>query len=172
MIWCCRPLVYTVSVLLPAAYIIGLIFTLKTHSHIYDIHISDAYCHGTFMFMRTRCLVMLIYWFVSLPSLSHHCRVHFVFTNQNTESNKSMRQLCYIYTHIFVLYLSSVLLICISDNWTWSGGTLVKMEGFGGSHCCHIFDCSLCRPHHRAHQTNHFPFHCFTGLYCYSYTLL
>ncbi|XP_040031288.2 cation/H+ exchanger protein 1 isoform X1 [Gasterosteus aculeatus] len=39
-----EPLVYTVSVLLPAAYLIGLIFTLKTHSHIYDIHISDG--HG------------------------------------------------------------------------------------------------------------------------------
>uniref|UniRef100_A0A3Q0SQQ4 Cation/H+ exchanger protein 1 n=1 Tax=Amphilophus citrinellus TaxID=61819 RepID=A0A3Q0SQQ4_AMPCI len=38
------PLVYTISVLLPAAYLIGLIFTLKTHSHIYDIHISDG--HG------------------------------------------------------------------------------------------------------------------------------
>ncbi|XP_024913288.1 cation/H+ exchanger protein 1 isoform X2 [Cynoglossus semilaevis] len=39
-----EPLVYTISVLLPAAYLIGLIFTLKTHSHIYDIHISDG--HG------------------------------------------------------------------------------------------------------------------------------
>lgn len=39
-----RPLVYTVSLLLPAAYLIGLCFTLKTHSHIYDIHISD--CHS------------------------------------------------------------------------------------------------------------------------------
>ena len=38
-----RPLVYTVSLVLPIGYIIGLIFTLKTHSHIYDIHISD--CH-------------------------------------------------------------------------------------------------------------------------------
>ncbi|XP_075328721.1 cation/H+ exchanger protein 1 [Odontesthes bonariensis] len=38
-----EPLVYTISVLLPASYLIGLIFTLKTHSHIYDIHISD--CH-------------------------------------------------------------------------------------------------------------------------------
>lgn len=38
----CRPLVYTISVLLPAAYLIGLIFTLKTHSHIYDIHIGDG----------------------------------------------------------------------------------------------------------------------------------
>ncbi|XP_049670241.1 uncharacterized protein LOC126044524 isoform X4 [Accipiter gentilis] len=39
-----QPLVYTVSLLLPAAYLIGLFFTLKTHSHIYDIHISD--CHS------------------------------------------------------------------------------------------------------------------------------
>lgn len=37
-----RPLVYTVSALLPAAYIIGLIFTLKTHSHIYDIHVGEG----------------------------------------------------------------------------------------------------------------------------------
>lgn len=35
---------YTVSILLPAAYLIGLFFTLKTHTHIYDIHISD--CHS------------------------------------------------------------------------------------------------------------------------------
>ncbi|XP_074481304.1 cation/H+ exchanger protein 1 isoform X1 [Sebastes fasciatus] len=44
-----EPLVYTISVLLPAAYLIGLIFTLKTHSHIYDIHISDGqggHAHG------------------------------------------------------------------------------------------------------------------------------
>lgn len=42
---CCRvlvrPLVYTVSALLPVAYIIGLTFTLKTHSHIYDIHVGE-----------------------------------------------------------------------------------------------------------------------------------
>lgn len=37
----CRPLVYTVSALLPVAYLIGLIFTLKTHSHIYDIHVGE-----------------------------------------------------------------------------------------------------------------------------------
>ncbi|KAK3564769.1 hypothetical protein QTP86_025270 [Hemibagrus guttatus] len=36
------PLVYTVSVLLPVSYIIGLLFTLKTHSHIYDIHVGDG----------------------------------------------------------------------------------------------------------------------------------
>ncbi|KAI3366756.1 hypothetical protein L3Q82_009418, partial [Scortum barcoo] len=44
-------LVYTVSVLLPTAYLIGLIFTLKTHSHIYDIHISDGqggHAHGQY----------------------------------------------------------------------------------------------------------------------------
>uniref|UniRef100_A0A8B9LJZ4 Cation/H+ exchanger protein 2 n=1 Tax=Astyanax mexicanus TaxID=7994 RepID=A0A8B9LJZ4_ASTMX len=39
-----EPLVYTVSVLLPVSYIIGLLFTLKTHSHIYDIHVSEG--HG------------------------------------------------------------------------------------------------------------------------------
>lgn len=46
-----RPLVYTISVLLPAAYLIGIIFTLKTHSHIYDIHISDGqggHAHGQY----------------------------------------------------------------------------------------------------------------------------
>lgn len=37
-----RPLVYTVSALLPAAYIIGLTFTLKTHSHIYDIQVGEG----------------------------------------------------------------------------------------------------------------------------------
>uniref|UniRef100_A0AAV2IUQ9 Sodium/calcium exchanger membrane region domain-containing protein n=1 Tax=Knipowitschia caucasica TaxID=637954 RepID=A0AAV2IUQ9_KNICA len=36
-----EPLVYTIAVLLPTAYLIGLIFTLKTHAHIYDIHVSD-----------------------------------------------------------------------------------------------------------------------------------
>ncbi|KAM6936911.1 LOW QUALITY PROTEIN: uncharacterized protein cax2 [Xenentodon cancila] len=37
-----EPLVYTVSALLPVAYIIGLIFTLKTHSHIYNIHVGEG----------------------------------------------------------------------------------------------------------------------------------
>ncbi|XP_022610100.1 putative cation exchanger C521.04c isoform X1 [Seriola dumerili] len=37
-----EPLVYTVSTLLPVAYIIGLIFTLKTHSHIYNIHVEEG----------------------------------------------------------------------------------------------------------------------------------
>ncbi|NXG22652.1 VNX1 protein, partial [Grallaria varia] len=41
-----QPLVYTVSLLLPAAYLIGLCFTLKTHSHIYDIHISGCHMPG------------------------------------------------------------------------------------------------------------------------------
>ncbi|XP_026877429.2 cation/H+ exchanger protein 1 [Electrophorus electricus] len=41
-----EPLVYTVSVLLPAAYLVGLVFTLKTHSHIYDFHISNGHGHG------------------------------------------------------------------------------------------------------------------------------
>ncbi|NWV70218.1 VNX1 protein, partial [Malurus elegans] len=41
-----QPLVYTVSILLPAAYLIGLFFTLKTHTHIYDIHVSDCHMPG------------------------------------------------------------------------------------------------------------------------------
>lgn len=45
-----RPLVYTVSALLPAAYVIGLTFTLKTHSHIYDIHVGEG--QGMFLLLR------------------------------------------------------------------------------------------------------------------------
>ncbi|XP_005733484.1 cation/H+ exchanger protein 1 [Pundamilia nyererei] len=60
-----EPLMYTISVLLPAAYLIGLIFTLKTHSHIYDIHISDghgghAHGHHVVHWSRWRALGVLI----------------------------------------------------------------------------------------------------------------
>uniref|UniRef100_A0A672JIE9 Putative cation exchanger C521.04c n=1 Tax=Salarias fasciatus TaxID=181472 RepID=A0A672JIE9_SALFA len=60
-----RPLVYTVSALLPAAYIIGLIFTLKTHSHIYDLcdvsSCAVADHHGTVVhWSRLKSLVILI----------------------------------------------------------------------------------------------------------------
>ncbi|XP_063301540.1 uncharacterized protein LOC134601053 isoform X2 [Pelobates fuscus] len=60
-----QPLVYTVSILLLAAYIIGLIFTLKTHSHIYDIHISDCHVPGhhhsaVVHWSRWRAMVILI----------------------------------------------------------------------------------------------------------------
>ncbi|KAL2102647.1 hypothetical protein ACEWY4_001815 [Coilia grayii] len=58
-----EPLVYTVSVLLPVAYIIGLIFTLKTHSHIYDIHINEDNGHGhghVVHWSRLQALVVLI----------------------------------------------------------------------------------------------------------------
>ncbi|XP_053174518.1 uncharacterized protein LOC128358308 [Scomber japonicus] len=59
-----EPLVYTVSVLLPVAYIIGLIFTLKTHSHIYDIHVGEGQVtghHGAVVhWSRWRSLVILI----------------------------------------------------------------------------------------------------------------
>ncbi|XP_013888918.1 cation/H+ exchanger protein 1 isoform X1 [Austrofundulus limnaeus] len=60
-----EPLVYTISVLLPASYLIGLIFTLKTHSHIYDIQISDGHgghVHGHHFvhWSRWRALVVLI----------------------------------------------------------------------------------------------------------------
>ncbi|XP_034434071.1 cation/H+ exchanger protein 1 isoform X5 [Hippoglossus hippoglossus] len=61
-----EPLVYTISVLLPTAYLIGLIFTLKTHSHIYDIHISDGQGdhahvgHHVVHWSRWRALTVLI----------------------------------------------------------------------------------------------------------------
>ncbi|KAM8883783.1 cation/H+ exchanger protein 1 [Synchiropus picturatus] len=61
-----EPLVYSISVLLPASYLIGLIFTLKTHSHIYDIHISDGHgghAHGghhVVHWSRWRALLVLI----------------------------------------------------------------------------------------------------------------
>ncbi|XP_071386760.1 cation/H+ exchanger protein 1 [Centroberyx affinis] len=61
-----EPLVYTISVMLPAAYLIGLIFTLKTHSHIYDIHISDGHGghghagHHVVHWSRWRALAVLI----------------------------------------------------------------------------------------------------------------
>uniref|UniRef100_A0A8C7RT47 Sodium/calcium exchanger membrane region domain-containing protein n=1 Tax=Oncorhynchus mykiss TaxID=8022 RepID=A0A8C7RT47_ONCMY len=61
---CLRPLVYTVSFLLPVAYIIGLIFTLKTHSHIYDIHVGEGHVtghHGAVVhWSRWRALAILI----------------------------------------------------------------------------------------------------------------
>uniref|UniRef100_A0A669EA45 Cation/H+ exchanger protein 2 n=1 Tax=Oreochromis niloticus TaxID=8128 RepID=A0A669EA45_ORENI len=59
-----RPLVYTVCALLPVAYIIGLLFTLKTHSHIYNIHVEEVQVsshHGTVVhWSRWRSLVILI----------------------------------------------------------------------------------------------------------------
>ncbi|XP_044860983.1 putative cation exchanger C521.04c [Mauremys mutica] len=60
-----QPLVYTVSLVLPAAYIIGLFFTLKTHSHIYDIHISDCHMPGhhhsaVVHWSRCRALIILL----------------------------------------------------------------------------------------------------------------
>ncbi|XP_070687318.1 uncharacterized protein [Pempheris klunzingeri] len=59
-----EPLVYTVSALLPLAYIIGLIFTLKTHAHIYDIHVGEGQVtghHGAVVhWSRWRSLLILI----------------------------------------------------------------------------------------------------------------
>ncbi|KAJ8003063.1 hypothetical protein DPEC_G00165460, partial [Dallia pectoralis] len=59
-----EPLVYTVSILLPAAYIIGLIFTLKTHSHIYNIEVGEGQVAGhqgaVVHWSRWRALVILI----------------------------------------------------------------------------------------------------------------
>ncbi|KAL6106936.1 uncharacterized protein ACO6RY_10686 [Pungitius sinensis] len=59
-----EPLVYTVCALLPAAYIIGLIFTLKTHSHIYDIQVGEGQVTGqpgaVVHWSRWRSLLILI----------------------------------------------------------------------------------------------------------------
>lgn len=55
-----RPLVYTVSALLPAAYIIGLTFTLKTHSHIYDLHVGEG--QGTSLLLSRRPLRVMFLW--------------------------------------------------------------------------------------------------------------
>ncbi|NXM06065.1 VNX1 protein, partial [Tyrannus savana] len=60
-----QPLVYTVSLLLPAGYLVGLCFTLKTHSHIYDIHISGCHMPGhhhsaVVHWSRWRALVILL----------------------------------------------------------------------------------------------------------------
>uniref|UniRef100_A0AAY4CVG4 Uncharacterized protein n=1 Tax=Denticeps clupeoides TaxID=299321 RepID=A0AAY4CVG4_9TELE len=55
-----EPLVYVVSILLPLAYIIGLIFTLKTHTHIYDVHISGAHGHTMVHWSKWRALGVLI----------------------------------------------------------------------------------------------------------------
>uniref|UniRef100_F6ZCH7 Cation/H+ exchanger protein 2 n=1 Tax=Ornithorhynchus anatinus TaxID=9258 RepID=F6ZCH7_ORNAN len=58
-----QPLVYTVSLLLPFAYLIGLFFTLKTHSHIYDIHVSDLPGHhhrAVVHWPRWRALLLLL----------------------------------------------------------------------------------------------------------------
>ncbi|XP_077196510.1 uncharacterized protein LOC143838670 [Paroedura picta] len=62
-----QPLVYTVSILLPVAYFIGLMFTLKTHCHIYDILISDCHMpsrghghHPVVHWSRFRALVILL----------------------------------------------------------------------------------------------------------------
>ncbi|XP_052399960.1 uncharacterized protein cax2 [Carassius gibelio] len=57
-----EPLVYTISILLPVSYIIGLIFTLKTHSHIYDIQVGDGTGHlgASVHWSRWRALLILI----------------------------------------------------------------------------------------------------------------
>ncbi|XP_067915522.1 cation/H+ exchanger protein 1 isoform X2 [Heterodontus francisci] len=60
-----QPLIYTVSILLPASYVIGLLFSLKTHNHIYDIHISDRHVPGhshnvVIHWSRWKAVVLLI----------------------------------------------------------------------------------------------------------------
>ncbi|XP_027695956.1 low affinity vacuolar monovalent cation/H(+) antiporter-like isoform X2 [Vombatus ursinus] len=60
-----QPLVYMVSLLLPAAYLVVLLFTLKTRSHISDIHISDfplpGHHHGAVVhWPRWHALLLLL----------------------------------------------------------------------------------------------------------------
>lgn len=60
-----QPLIHTVSVLLPCAYLIGLLFCLKTHSHIYDIHISGCHVPGhhhsaVALWSRWKSLIILL----------------------------------------------------------------------------------------------------------------
>ncbi|NXO03669.1 VNX1 protein, partial [Rhinopomastus cyanomelas] len=60
-----QPLVHTVSLLLPAAYLVGLCFTLKTHTHIYDVHVSGCHAPGhhhsaVVHWSRWRALVILL----------------------------------------------------------------------------------------------------------------
>ncbi|XP_051889680.1 cation/H+ exchanger protein 1 isoform X2 [Pristis pectinata] len=60
-----QPLIHTVCILLPASYVIGLIFALKTHTHIYDIHISDCHVPGhshsvVIHWSRWRAVVLLV----------------------------------------------------------------------------------------------------------------
>ncbi|MEQ2310453.1 hypothetical protein AMECASPLE_008995 [Ameca splendens] len=76
-----EPLVYTISVLLPASYLIGLIFTLKTHAHIYDIHVSDGHGgqphgHHVVHWSRWRALAVLIVATVLMASCADLCTVN------------------------------------------------------------------------------------------------
>ncbi|XP_078275671.1 cation/H+ exchanger protein 1 isoform X1 [Rhinoraja longicauda] len=60
-----QPLIHTVCILLPVSYVIGLVFSLKTHTHIYDIHISDCHVPGhshnvVIHWSRWRAVVLLV----------------------------------------------------------------------------------------------------------------
>ncbi|KAM4784341.1 uncharacterized protein ACIQIH_006762 isoform 1-T1 [Cyanocitta cristata] len=75
-----QPLVYTVSILLPAAYLIGLFFTLKTHTHIYDIHVSDCHSECPQMSWQWGQLLSLLWGVPHVSALSpvpghHHSAV-------------------------------------------------------------------------------------------------
>ncbi|XP_043964148.1 cation/H+ exchanger protein 1 isoform X2 [Gambusia affinis] len=76
-----EPLVYTISILLPASYLIGLIFTLKTHAHIYDIHVSDghggqAHGHPVVHWSRWKALAVLIFATVLMACCADLCTVN------------------------------------------------------------------------------------------------
>lgn len=55
------PLMYIVAGILPIAYVIGLLFTLKTHSHIiYEASDDSAASHDAPEWSKTKCTVILL----------------------------------------------------------------------------------------------------------------
>eukprot|EP01116_Phalansterium_solitarium_P001738 TRINITY_DN11553_c0_g1_i1.p1 TRINITY_DN11553_c0_g1~~TRINITY_DN11553_c0_g1_i1.p1 ORF type:complete len:752 (+),score=207.93 TRINITY_DN11553_c0_g1_i1:918-3173(+) len=54
-----RPLMYTVAAILPVAYLVGLLFTLKTHSHIYEAE-AEAEGEDTPIWSKWKCVVILV----------------------------------------------------------------------------------------------------------------
>lgn len=129
-----RPLVYTISVLLPAAYLIGLIFTLKTHSHIYDIHISGqtGHAHGQYDQARTG---------TDEASTAHPLAAKLSVDNKMVELGMwEWLEMCKLLTgHVFCTRLSC--------------GSLVPVEGSDSADCSYSFDGLLCWPQHRKHRT-------------------
>ncbi|KGL91670.1 hypothetical protein N301_07999, partial [Charadrius vociferus] len=96
-----QPLVYTVSLLLPAAYLIGLFFTLKTHSHIYDIHISDCHMPGhhhsaVVHWSRWRALVILLLSTLCMSACADLATEHIspILTNSTISQARSGHNAC------------------------------------------------------------------------------
>mmetsp|Transcript_16080 Transcript_16080/g.41282 ORF Transcript_16080/g.41282 Transcript_16080/m.41282 type:complete len:887 (-) Transcript_16080:57-2717(-) len=57
-----KPLSYMVAAILPLAYLVGLLFTLKTHKHIYDMPDSedDGGGHDAPAWTKLQCVVILV----------------------------------------------------------------------------------------------------------------